>query len=152
MEQVSWNNIQTYLEKLNRKTGQNFRLPTEAEWEYACRGGVAGDRYCGSNTVDRVAWYDGNSNGQTHPVGRKAANGYGLYDMSGNVWEWTCSAYDKDYGGAEKECTNKNTTGPRSLRGGSWITRPAWVRSALRIGNTPPYRGDGSGFRLARSL
>ena len=72
--------------------------------------------------------------------------------MLGNVWEWTCSAYDKDYGGAEKECTNKNTTGPRSLRGGSWFDQPARVRSAYRYGDVPTDRLDNVGFRLARSF
>ena len=152
VESVSWTDVQGYLAKLNRKTGQNYRLPTEAEWEYACRGGAAGSRYCGGNDVDRVAWYGGNSNGQTHPVGRKVANGYGLYDMSGNVWEWTCSMYINNYNGAEQECANKDTTGPLAVRGGSWFNQPDVVRSALRIGNGPSHRDNDQGFRLARSL
>jgi formylglycine-generating enzyme required for sulfatase activity len=152
VEQVSWNDVQDYLRKLNQQTGKKYRLPTEAEWEYACRGGVAGQTYCGGDSLDRLAWYTGNSGDKTHPVGQKAANGFGLYDMSGNVWEWTCSAYDKDYGGAEKVCTNNSTGGPLAVRGGGWSLRPAWVRSAGRGWDTPAGRNDVAGFRLARSL
>ncbi|MDG4595289.1 MAG: formylglycine-generating enzyme family protein [Candidatus Contendobacter sp.] len=152
VESVSWNDIQDYLGQLNQRTGKTYRLPTEAEWEYACRGGVAGQRYCGGDDLDRLAWYDGNSGDKTHSVGRKAANGFGLYDMSGNVWEWTCSAYDQDYGGAEQKCTDKGTTGPLAVRGGAWYSVPVRVRSAARLGYGPAYRGDTRGFRLARSL
>lgn len=149
---VSWNDAVAYTRWLSEQTGQSYHLPTEAEWEYACRGGAAGQRYCGGDSPDRLAWYTGNSGDKTHPVGQKAANGFGLYDMSGNVWEWTCSAYDKDYGGAEKECTNNNTGGPLAVRGGGWVGRPAGVRSAFRDGFTPADRFDFTGFRLARSL
>jgi len=152
VEQVSWHDVQDYIRRLNQRTGRTYRLATEAEWEYACRGGVAGQTYCGGNAVDRVAWYDGNSDGKTHPVGQKAANGFGLYDMSGNVWEWTCSAYDEKYGGAEKLCINKSTGGPLAVRGGGWGTIPAGVRSANRYGDYPADRDNIQGFRLARSL
>ena len=152
VEQVSWNDIQADLQKLNARTGRNYRLPTEAEWEYACRGGVVGQRYCGGDDLDRLAWHDANSGSQTHPVGQKAANGFGLYDMSGNVWEWTCSLYDKSYSSAESNCANNNTGGPLAVRGGSWYNVPARVRSANRDGYTPANRNDYTGFRLARSL
>jgi formylglycine-generating enzyme required for sulfatase activity len=152
VENVSWNDVQDYLRRLNQRTGRNYRLPTEAEWEYACRGGVKGQRYCGGDDVNRLAWHDGNSDGKTHPVGKKAANGYELYDMSGNVWEWTCSSYDKGYGGAEQKCSNNDTTGPLAVRGGSWNLHPAWVRSAYRIWGAPTGRIGDRGFRLARSL
>ena len=142
VENVSWNDVQSYLQKLNARTDRTYRLPTEAEWEYACRGGVAGQRYCGGDDPARLAWYGDNSGVQTHPVGRKAANGFGLYDMSGNVWEWTCSLYDGSYSGAENNCSNNNTGFLRSLRGGSWNDGPARVRSANRDGNTPTYRND----------
>ncbi|QQS54494.1 MAG: formylglycine-generating enzyme family protein [Candidatus Competibacteraceae bacterium] len=152
VEQVTWNDIQTYLQKLNARTGRNYRLPTEAEWEYACRGGVTGQRYCGGNDPERLAWHGDNSGVRTHPVGQKAANGFGLYDMSGNVWEWTCSSYDESYGGAEIRCADSNTGGPLAVRGGSWFHTPAWVLSAARFGNTPTSRNNTMGFRLARSL
>ncbi len=152
VENVSWNDVQDYLEKLNQRTGQRYRLPTEAEWEYACRGGQEGQRYCGGDDVDRLAWHDGNSNRKTHPVGQRAANGFGLYDMSGNVWEWTCSAYDEKYGGAEQKCAKKDTTGPLAVRGGSWDGLPARVRSAYRLRYDPANRNLFQGFRLARSF
>ena len=152
VEQVSWNDAQGYVRRLNQRTGQSYRLPTEAEWEYACRGGVAAERYCGGNMVDRVAWYQGNSDRRTHSVGEKAANGFGLYDLSGNVWEWTCSRYDRNYGGAEKYCNDKDTSGPLAVRGGSWYITPAGVRSANRGRDAPTVRNDNLGFRLARSL
>ncbi len=151
VESVSWNDAQAYLEKLNRKSGKTYRLPTEAEWEYACRGGVV-QTYCGDNDAGRVAWYGENSGNQIHPVGQKAANGYGLYDMSGNVWEWTCSAYDKNYGGVEQKCIHIDASGYFVVRGGSWSNIPAGVRSASRSRGGPTARNDNWGFRLARSL
>lgn len=152
VETVSWNDVHDYIRTLNQRTGQQYRLPTEAEWEYACRGGAAGERYCGGNSVDQVAWYNGNSGEQTQPVGRKAPNGVGLYDMSGNVWEWTCSLYDGDYGGAKKECNYNEMIGVWVIRGGSWDDEPAGVRSANRDWNRPANRNNHLGFRLARSL
>ena len=160
VEQVSWNDVQAYLQKLNARTGQKYRLPTEAEWEYACRGGIAGQRFCGGDDPKRLAWYDANSGDQTHPVGQKAANSFGLYDLSGNVWEWTCSLYGKSYNGAESTCSYDNTGGSSvveggspAVRGGSWYDGPAWVRSAARSKNYYSFSRDGYvGFRLARSL
>jgi formylglycine-generating enzyme required for sulfatase activity len=168
---VSWNDAVAYTAWLSRETGQRYWLPTEAEWEYAARAGTTTARYWGddpdqacayANVADQTKGPEGNSWTQKHecndgywssaPVGRFRANAWRLNDMLGNVWEWTCSAYDKDYGGAEKECTNKDISTPRSLRGGSWSFRPIGVRSADRTGNTPPYRDGNVGFRLARSL
>lgn len=153
VEQVSFHDIQDYLRQLSQRTGKTYRLPTEAEWEYACRGGVAGEAYCGGHDPDRLAWHKENSGGKTHPVGQQAANRLGLYDMSGNVWEWTCSLYDEGYGGTETECgNNNNTDATRVVRGGSWDTDPAWVRSAMRSQDKPVGSDYLMGFRLARSL
>jgi formylglycine-generating enzyme required for sulfatase activity len=144
VETVSWDDIQTFLQKLNAKTGKQYRLPTEAEWEYACYGGSQTE-YCGSNDIDAVAWYGnngqpgGNSNQTTHPVGQKQANGYGLYDMSGNVCQWMENKYD-------------NKPDWRALRGGSWDDKPQLVRAAFRNYYDPALRGKLNGFRLARTL
>jgi formylglycine-generating enzyme required for sulfatase activity len=150
VERVSWNDIQEFLKKLNAKTGKNYRLPTEAEWEYAARGGKS-YKYAGSDNIGSVAWYSDNSDSKTHPVGQKSANGYGLYDMSGNVWEWCSDWYNSDY---YKNSPSDNPKGPstssiRVLRGGSWISGAAGCRSADRYFSTPDYRHNNYGFRLA---
>lgn len=150
VEQVSWYNVQDFLAKLNARTGKTYRLPTEAEWEYACRSGGKAELYCGGNDPDRLAWHSLYSRRETRPVGQKAPNGLGIYDMSGNVWEWTCSVYDEKYGGSENQCVNKNDTYARRVRrGGSWDSASAWVRSAYRGEDTPGYRLNAQGFRLA---
>jgi formylglycine-generating enzyme required for sulfatase activity len=168
---VSWNDAVAYTAWLSREAGQSYRLPTEAEWEYAARAGSTTARYWGedpdqacsyANVADQSELPTGQTWTNKHecndgywysaPVGRFQANDWRPNDMLGNVSEWTCSAYDKDYGGAEKECTNKNTSGPRSPRGGAWGSGPAWVRSASRDRNTPWGRDFLTGFRLARSL
>ncbi len=153
VEQVSWNDCQDFIKKLNRKSGKTFRLPTEAEWEYACRSGGREDKYSGGSDVDRVAWYSGNSGGFTHAVGGKAGNGLGIYDMSGNVWEWCSDWYDENYYG---NSPTQNPQGPgsgslRVYRGGSWHIRPARVRAAFRDGLGAAFRYDYLGFRLAFS-
>ncbi|MBU1655032.1 MAG: formylglycine-generating enzyme family protein [Gammaproteobacteria bacterium] len=145
---VDWSDATAYAGWLSQQTGKTYRLPAEAEWEYACRAGGQ-DLYCGGNDLDALAWHSGNSGVKTHPVGGKQANGWGLSDMSGNVWEWTCSAYDKDYGGSEKQCSGKNdASGYRALRGGSWYDKPGYVRSAERSFWAPDFRGNLIGFRL----
>jgi formylglycine-generating enzyme required for sulfatase activity len=138
VEQVSWNDAQEFIQKLNQKTGKQYRLPTEAEWEYACYGGSQSE-YCGGNDVGSVAWYESNSGGTTHPAGQKQANGYGLYDMSGNVWEWMENKYDNEHDW-------------RVLRGGSWNDVPVYTRSAFRNFITPADRYYSFGFRVARTL
>ena len=168
VDDVSWNDIQQFLKKLNKLTGKKYRLPTEAEWEYAARGGQKskGYKYAGSNDIDKVAWYDDNykngktygSRGTTHPVGTKQPNELGLYDMSGNVWEWCNDRYGKNY---YQECADKgvvrNPQGPgkgsyRVSRGGGWYDGARYCRSASRDYGSPTSRYSIVGFRLAHSL
>ena len=158
VENVSWNDIQKFLRKLNAATGtkgtsKNFRLPTEAEWEYVARGGqnATATKYAGSNSIGSVAWYDDNSGGKTHPVGQKAPNEPGLYDMSGNVWEWCSDWYDDYSSGAKTDPKGPSSGQYRVLRGGSGDDF-AWD---CRVSNRDYYPGNwGSlnGFRLCLSL
>lgn len=154
---VSYTEAIDFCNKLNELTDNKygFRLPTEAEWEYAARGGNKsnGYTYSGSNTLDNVAWYSGNSNSKTHVVKTKAANELGIYDMSGNVWEW-CSDYSSRY---YSESGNlQNPKGPstgvgRVLRGGSWYDYAEYCRVANRFNYFPDDSNDYFGFRLAAS-
>ena len=168
VENVSWYDCQTFVQKLNEMTGRRFRLPTEAEWEYAARGGskCRGYKYSGSNQADDVAWYWENSgdrplsgnwdsdsviknNCRTHDVKTKRANELGLYDMSGNVWEWC-----QDWYGSYSSGSQTNPTGPASGsyrvdRGGSWRYDARHCRSSYRDSFTPSYRLDYVGLRLA---
>ena len=153
VEQVSWNDVQDFIGRLNRQNGKRYRLPTEAEWEYAARSGGKREWYAGTsreNELKDYAWYTGNSGGSTHPVGQKKPNGLGLFDMSGNVWEWCADWYDSNYYGNSPK---NNPTGPNSgqyhmLRGGSWFSVPWNLRTAYRLGFAPSARYDDSGFRL----
>ena len=153
VEKVSWTDVQEFIGKLNGQGGVcRYSLPTEAEWEYACRSGGKDEEYCGGGNIDRVAWYSGNSGNKTHPVGQMVANGLGLYDMSGNVWEWVMDRYDEKYYAVSPR---NNPSGPdggsiRVKRGGGWNYDPANVRSANRDFNGPGARYDDLGFRLAR--
>ena len=152
VEKVSWNDAQEYIKKLNAKTGKTYRLPSEAEWEYACRAGGA-HTYCGSDNLDSVAWYGNNSGSKTHPVAQKQANAFGLYDMSGNVWEWVEDSYHNGYNGAPMDGSVWAGDGAkRVLRGGSWFVEPQLARAAIRFRDVPAYRSSGFGFRLARML
>lgn len=153
VENVSWNDIQEFLKKLNQITGKNYRLPTEAEWEYAARGGNKsnGYTYSGSNTIDNVAWYSSNSSNKTHPVGEKQANELGIYDMSGNVFEW-CSDWFDDYSsGSQTNPTGPSFGSDRVVRGGGWVHSATVCRVANRRKFTPGTRDSIFGFRLALS-
>jgi formylglycine-generating enzyme required for sulfatase activity len=146
VENVSWNDVQNFIKKLNEKTGKTYRLPTEAEWEYAARGGDKSQSYiyAGSNNLSGVAWYDGNSGNKTHSVGKKASNELGLYDMSGNVWEW-CSDYYKAY----PNCKGSEEDGRfRVVRGGGWGGNAGYCRAAGRRCGEATRRGLILGFRL----
>ena len=150
VEHVSWNDAQEFIEKLNRLTGRTFRLPTEAEWEYAARGGnkSRGYKYSGSNSLDAVAWYDGNSEGMTHPVKGKQANELGLYDMSGNVYEW-CSDWYGSYGtSSQRDPDGPGTGSDRVGRGGCWDYGAQCCRVSYRGIITPSGRTNRLGFRL----
>ncbi len=157
VEQVSWNDVQEFLRKINQKyPGKNYRLPSEAEWEYAARGGSQskGYTYAGSSDINEVARYDKNSGGKTHPVGSKKANELGIYDMSGNVWEWCQDAWHDNYQGAPKDGSawiRGGEQGVRVLRGGSWGSDWVDCRAADRYWDNPAYRDDYYGFRLARN-
>jgi len=152
---VSWYDAVAYAEWMSTQTGQRYRLPTEAEWEYAARAGTQTAYWWGVAPGSNRANCDGCGSRwdskQTAPVGSFSANPFGLYDTAGNVWEWTCSAYDKDYGGKELSCTCSEPSGPCVLRGGSWHSDPRGVRGAARGRTDPLYGGVGRGFRLART-
>jgi formylglycine-generating enzyme required for sulfatase activity len=149
VETVSWDECQEFIRKLNAKgDGNTYALPTEAEWEYACRAGTKDD-YAGSS-LDTLGWYNKNSGNQTHPVGQKQANAFGLHDTHGNVWEWCADWYDGNF---YKRSRATNPTGPESgqyrvLRGGSWFFNADYCRSAFRYGNTPTERNNYNGFRI----
>ena len=153
VEMISWNDCKEFISKLNSLTGKRFRMPTEAEWEYAARGGSKsrGYKYSGSNTLDDVAWYSGISDYETHEVGTKSPNELGLYDMSGNVWEW-CSDWYGDYSSSAQT----NPKGPdsgtyRVYRGGSWDGDARDCRCSGRHDYGPDYRGSYLGLRLCLS-
>ncbi len=170
VESVSWNDIQVFLQKLNSRTGKSYRLPTEAEWEYAARSGGKKEKYAGTSSdsdLGSYAWYASNSGGKTHPVGQKKPNSLGLYDMSGNVWEWVSDLYDFHY---YKNSPRNNPQGPTSgkgplehqervVRGDDWGEEPPRgghglpesLRCAIRGNGPASGHGHFGGFRVAVS-
>jgi formylglycine-generating enzyme required for sulfatase activity len=153
VESVSWYDVQEFISRLKQRSGKRYRLPTEAEWEYAARNGGKREKWAGTSSerdLGDYAWYDKNSGDQTHPVGQKKSNGLGLYDMAGNVWEW-CEDW---YAGLYYERSPKdNPGGPGSgrlkvLRGGSWDNYAGYSRAAYRFALDPALRYYGYGFRL----
>ena len=148
---VSWNDCQEFIRKLNALTGHNFRLPTEAEWEFACRGGnnSRGYKYSGSNYIDNVAWYWDNSGKKTHPVATKLPNELGIYDMSGNVMEWCSDWYGKYSSGAQTNPKGPYDGSHRVRRGGSLGSDAMACRSSLRYACDPSASNFGLGLRLA---
>ena len=154
VENVSWNEVQQFISTLNQRTGQKYRLPSEAEWEYAGRAGATTEWSFGNDesNLGNYAWFDRNSGRKTQAVGQKLPNAFGLYDMHGNVWEWTQDCWHDNYIGAPTDgsaWTAGCTTDYRLLRGGSWSGDPAVLRSANRGRYIPDFRSSSDGFRLA---
>ncbi|MCA2940980.1 MAG: formylglycine-generating enzyme family protein, partial [Microcystis sp. M113S1] len=154
VENVSWNDAQAFCQKLSQITGKTYRLPTEAEWEYACRAGTTTRYYFGDddNQLGDYAWGSANSNNKTHPVGQKKPNAWGLHDMSGNVWEWCEDDWHNSYAGAPDDGTawidnDNRSQSLKCLRGGSWNYSPNYCRSATRNRFNPDYLDFG--FRVA---
>ena len=149
VENVSWVDVQEFIGKLNAAAGGNrYRLPTEAEWEYAARAGTSGDRY---GNLDAIAWYKDNSGGRTHPVGQKAPNAWGLYDMLGNVYEWVGDWYGPYPGGSVTDPRGPGSGSYRVVRGGSWGGDARYCRASNRSNDSPGDRATVLGFRLLRT-
>ncbi len=150
VESVSWNDCQNFIKKLNSLTGRTFRLPTEAEWEYAARGGNQSShyKYSGSGNIDDVAWHYGTSGGSTHAVGTKSPNELGIYDMSGNVWEWCSDWYGFYSAGAQTNPQGPSSDSCRVLRGGSWGNDARGCRVSNRNLSGPGNSNGHSGLRL----
>ena len=149
VELVSWDDVQEFIERLNAQSGgARYRLPTEAEWEYAARAGTTGDRY---GNLGAIAWYEDNSGRRTHPVGQKAPNAWGLHDMLGNVWEWVGDWYGSYPGGRVTDPTGPSSGSWRVLRGGGWIYGARYCRASVRFYYSPGHRRGVLGFRLLRT-
>ena len=156
VENVSWEDAQEFIGKLNDLTGKPYRLPSEAEWEYAARGGVLlegeGYLYAGSDKLKQVGWYDENSGSETHEVGLKYPNEFGLYDLSGNVWEWCQDQWHENYKSAPDDGSaweDRDAGSSRVIRGGSWLDNSGRCRVASRYYFEPAPRLTSLGFRLA---
>jgi formylglycine-generating enzyme required for sulfatase activity len=148
---VSWNDAVAYVEWLSRQTGKRYRLPTEAEWEYAARAGTK-TAYWWGDQFDESKVNGNMRRGKSTPVDDYPPNPWGLKDMLGNAWEWTCAGYEEKYNGAEKRCVAKDAVGLRVVRGGSWFNVPWHLRASYRHWDGPGTRFDTLGFRLAQDL
>lgn len=152
VEQVSWNKIQEFLSKLNKITGKEYRLPTESEWEFAAKGGTKSRkyRYSGSNISKRIAWNASNSDSKTHNVGTKKPNELGIYDMSGNVWEWCQDKWSQNYKNTPKDGTAYwvDNSSQHLFRGGSWFSYPVDCRLSKRNHDKSNYSMNYLGFRV----
>lgn len=151
VECVSWNDCQVFIQKLNQLTGKQFRLPTESEWEYAARGGrkSRGYKYAGGNNIGSVAWYNSNSRDETHTVATKQANELGVYDMSGNVWEWCSDWYDGYQSSSQSDPQRPSLGSCRVNRGGSCYCNAGDCRVSYRFFGTPDFRYNDLGLRLS---
>lgn len=148
VEKISWNSVTAFCKKVSEKEGKTYRLPTEAEWEYACRAGASG-AFGGTGNIDEMGWYEGNSEQKTHPVGTKQPNAWGLYDMHGNVSEWCSDYYEPEYPDGEVV----DPIGPekgkyRVVRGGSWGYFSRSARCAARSSAPGSYQLKQTGFRI----
>jgi formylglycine-generating enzyme required for sulfatase activity len=155
VERVSWHEAQAFIGKLTELSGDFYRLPSEAEWEYAARGGKSAlaTRFAGSDELHAAGWFEGNSNNKTHPVGQKKANTLGLFDMNGNVWEWCQDTWHDNYSGAPSNGHTWTTRGDQRrqvLRGGSWKNDEVLCRVSSRLGYPRSKKVDNVGFRVAR--
>lgn len=150
-EYMTWEQCDLFIAKLNQMTGKNFRLPTEAEWEFAARGGTLGNNYLysGSNNISAVAWYNGNSGAETHIVATTVPNDLGIYDMSGNVWEWCSDWYGPYSGDAQTNPTGPESGTEKVMRGGSWYVPAKNCRVSKRFKASPLFGDDDIGLRLA---
>ena len=150
VERVTWDQVQEFIRSLNaRAGGKRYRLPTEAEWEYAARAGTSGDRYCGN--LDAIAWHEDNCGDRPQPVGEKAPNAWGLHDMLGNVWEWVEDWVGKYPGGTVTDPRGPAWGAGRVCRGGSWVHSSRYCRASARDFSPPDARGSNTGFRLLRT-
>lgn len=150
VERVRWFDAITFINKLNTRSGKTFRLPSEAEWEYAARARGAGQQYAGTGELDQLAWYMRNSKYTSHPVGEKKANDLGLYDMSGNVWEWVQDCWNESLADAPEDgsANLKGNCTMRVLRGGSWYDAETMLATTTRLWNDADKFDNNSGFRL----
>ena len=159
VERVSWHDVQNFIKKLNEKTGINYRLPTEAEWEYAARSGGWKEQWAGTNNdeiIGEYAWYSSTAADRTHAVAGKTPNGIGLYDMMGNVWEWCSDIYDREYyehsPSKDPQALRHIEGSSRVLRGGGWRSNVNYLRTTDRNHFNPTSKKFSDiGFRLARS-
>jgi formylglycine-generating enzyme required for sulfatase activity len=152
VENVSWNDCQSFVDKINEKlrpeeAGLSLSLPSEAQWEYACRASTQTPRY--SENLDAIAWFSENSENQTHPVASKEANSWGLYDMLGNVFEWCADVWVDDYTDKARTAAAESVSALRVFRGGSWYDDARYMRAAYRYLNETSYRSHYLGFRCA---
>ena len=156
VESVSWSDAQSFIAELNNRSGRNYRLPTEAEWEYAARSGGKMDKWAGTSSESRIgdfAWFDANAEHRPHQAGEKKPNGLGIYDLTGNVWEWVQDWHNDNY---YKNSPKDNPQGPndgtdRVLRGGSWLDSPKDTRTLLRFFYAPAKNFKSVGVRLVKT-
>ena len=152
VENISWQEVKNFIQKLNKKTGMQYRLPSEEEWEYACRAGKQND-FCGGDEAGSFAWYRGNADNKIHQVASKRANAWGLYDMSGNVWEWVEDSWHDSYNGAPRDGSAWiGDSQNRVLRGGSWFSEAKDMHATRRFSFDNMGSSNNVGFRVARMI